>query len=69
MNDKVATTSYAASGLAAWFGALDWNTISMVGGLVFAAATFGVNWWYKSRDSKAFREAILKGAPLNEPKD
>ena len=69
MSDKTAASAYSASGLVMYLGTLDWNTICMVGGLVLGILTFAVNWYYKRQNSRVYRDALLKGVKLNEPKD
>lgn len=69
MQDKTAPVAYATSGFVMYLGTLDWNTITMIGGLILGILTFGVNWYYKQANSRAYQNAILRGAPLNEPKE
>lgn len=68
LNDKAAASAYSTSGFVMYLGTLDWNTICMVGGLILGILTFGVNWYYKRKDSKVYQLAMLKGVSLNEPK-
>lgn len=69
MQDKTAPAAYATSGFVMYLGTLDWNTITMIGGLILGILTFGVNWYYKRQNSHAYQNAILKGVQLNEPKE
>lgn len=69
MGDKTSTTAYLSSGLTLWLGAVDWNTVCMVGGLVIGIATFAVNWYYKRENSRLYRESVQKGVRANAPKE
>lgn len=61
MDDKTSVIAYLSSALTLWLGAVDWNTICMIGGLVIGVSTFGVNWFYKHRNSKLYQESIRTG--------
>lgn len=69
MGDKTSTTAYLSSGLTLWLGAVDWNTVCMVGGLVIGIATFAVNWYYKRENSRVYKESVHKGVQVNAPKE
>ena len=69
MDGKTGAASYGASGIIMWMGALDWNKIALIGGLVLGIATFAVNFWYKRQNSIAYRKAIEKGVNVNGPSD
>jgi len=69
MQDRASLASYAGSLAVTSAGALDWNLICMLGGLILGVLTFGVNWYYKYQNSKAYRAALSKGVKLNEPQN
>lgn len=69
MQDKTAPAAYATSGFVMYLGTLDWNTITMVGGLVLGILTFGVNWYYKGKNARTYERALMKGVQLDEPKE
>lgn len=47
MDKTTATASYTASGFTAAGGVLSLNEAAIILGMVFAALTFVVNWWYQ----------------------
>lgn len=69
MGDKTSATAYLSSGLTLWLGAVDWNTVCMVGGLVIGICTFAVNWYYKRENSRIYRESVQTGVHKNAPKE
>lgn len=69
LSDKTASAAYVSSGAIVWLGTLDWNTITLVGGLILGILTFAVNWYYKRENSQAYREALTRGVRLDEPKE
>lgn len=69
MGDKTSTTAYLSSALTLWLGAVDWNTVCMVGGLVIGIATFAVNWYYKRENSRIYRESVQTGVQADAPKE
>lgn len=69
MGDKTSATAYLSSGLTLWLGAVDWNTVCMIGGLVIGIATFAVNWYYKRENSRIYRESVQTGVEKHAPKE
>lgn len=69
MGDKTSATAYLSSGLTLWLGAVDWNTVCMVGGFLIGLATFAVNWYYKRENSRVYREAVKNGVQKDAPKE
>jgi hypothetical protein len=52
-----------------WLGAVDWNTVCMIGGLVIGICTFAVNWYYKRENSRIYRESVKTGVQADAPKE
>lgn len=69
MNDKWTQAAYGASGITVWLGSLDWNKISMIGGLILGVLTFAVNAYFKYQNSKAYRDSLKNGVQADEPKE
>lgn len=69
MGDKHSAAAYLSSGLTLWLGAVDWNTVCMVGGFIIGLATFAVNWYYKRENSRIYRESVQSGDQANAPKE
>lgn len=65
LGNSLTAMAYGSSGGAAvtgWLGTVmqwDWSTISFIVGILVAAATFLVNWWYK-RKTYALMERLGK---------
>jgi len=56
MDRTTATASYAASGATAAGGFFSLNEWALILGILFAALTFGINWWYQHRKFNMDRE-------------
>jgi len=69
VGDKSSVAAYVSSAFTLWLGAVDWNTICMIGGLVIGLATFGVNWYYKNKNTRLYQESIKAGVRANAPKE
>lgn len=69
MHEKTSAMSYWVSGGVVWLGSLDWNKVSMIGGLLLGIATFAVNWYYKRQNSLAYLKSIHSGVAADEPKE
>lgn len=69
MGDKSSVMAYVSSAFTLWLGAIDWNTVCMIGGLVIGIATFGVNWYYKNKNTRLYHESIKAGVRANAPKE
>lgn len=54
---KTSVASYAASGSLVVFG-MSANDLAVLLGVVFAAATFAINWYYKHQHLKLLAEKI-----------
>ncbi|WP_439126924.1 class II holin family protein [Rosenbergiella epipactidis] len=77
MPDKIASTaSYCASGGLICWGSLmdqihhiDWQTISVVGGLIIGVITFLTNFYYKRRQTRAYESALSRGYVTPPPQE
>lgn len=69
MHEHTTAASYAVSGFTIWAGTIDWNTVSMVGGLILGVLTFALNAWYKHKNRQDYLKALARGVVLHAPKD
>lgn len=69
MDDKTSVIAYLSSALTLWLGTVDWNTVFMIGGFLIGLSTFGVNWYYKHKNTRLYQESIRAGANSNVPKE
>lgn len=69
MGDKSSVAAYLSSAFTLWLGAVDWNTICMIGGLLIGLATFGVNWYYKQKNTRLYQESLKVGVKTHGPKE
>jgi hypothetical protein len=58
MDKTVSTTSYAASGATAAGGFFSLNEWALILGILFAALTAAINWWYQRRKDRRDAEHL-----------
>ncbi len=69
MDDKTSVIAYLSSALTLWLGTVDWNTVFMIGGFLIGLSTFGVNWYYKHKNTRLYQESIQTGVKAHAPKE
>lgn len=69
MTDKLTSgASYGSAGGLTAFGVLSVNELALLVGIIFTAATFGVNWYYTHRrDSRERVKQTVELAPFQCP--
>ncbi len=48
---------------------IDWQTISVVGGLIIGVITFLTNFYYKRRQTRAYESALSRGYVTPPPQE
>lgn len=73
VQDGTTRLALGISGLVTSMGGLNWNMIFMVAGFLLGLATLLINWYYKHKNHKVFKqaskEAAKRGYILREPKE